>query len=254
MPKWLNKAPDNARAIIRLAVLDATKLNQAQQGLDLAKKAHTLLPDDPYITEALGRMVFQTRDYPYALSLLQAAARLLPTQPDLLHDLAWAYFSVGNVAEARASMQSAAQSGAPFDKLNDARQFLDMVAIYSNPAQAQAAARVQPVLRADAGYAPALMAWGLIQEQQDQAKEAEQSYEKVLAAYPLFVPAARQLAILYARDGNNDAKAYDFALKAAPAFPDDAELAKVMGRAGVPQPELHKIPPIAEPQRPEKKG
>jgi tetratricopeptide (TPR) repeat protein len=136
---------------------------------------------------------------------------------------------VGNVADARASMQSAVQTGAPFDKLNDAKQFLDMTAVYSDPAQAQAAARVQPVLRADTNYAPALMAWGLIQEQQGQGKEAEQSYEKVLAAYPLFVPAVRQLSILYARDGNNDTQAYDYAVKAARAFPDDADLAKVVG-------------------------
>ena len=222
-------SPANARAIIRLAVLDSTKLNQAQKGLDLAKTAYHLLPDDPYITETLGRMVFQARDYAFALSLLQAAARLLPAQPDPLHNLAWAYFSVGDTNQARTSMQSAVQTGAPFDKLNDARQFLDMLAVCGDPAQAQAAARVQPVLRADTNYPPALMAWGLVQEQQGQGKEAEQAYEKVLAAYPLFVPAVRQLSILYARDGNNDTQAYDFAVKAARAFPDDADLAKVVG-------------------------
>ena len=103
------------------------------------------------------------------------------------------------------------------------------MAAYTNPAQAQSAARVQQVLQTDASYAPALMAWGLIQEQQDHSKEAEQSCEKVLAAYPLFLPATRLLSILYAREGNNDAKAYDYAVKAAPAFPDDADLAKVVG-------------------------
>ena len=174
-------------------------------------------------------MVFKTRDYPYALSLLYEADNLLPGQPDLLHDLAWAYFSVGKFAEARAAMQSALQTGAPFDKLNDAKQFLDVTAAYSSPGQAQAAARVQQVLQADPGYAPAVMASGLIQEQQGRGKEAELSCEKVLAAYPLFVPATRQLAILYARDGNNDAKAYDYAVKAAQAYGDDADLAKVMG-------------------------
>jgi tetratricopeptide (TPR) repeat protein len=84
-------------------------------------------------------------------------------------------------------------------------------------------------LQADASYAPALMASGLVQEQQGQGKEAEQSYEKVLAAYPLFVPALRQLSILYARDGDNDAKASDYARKATVAFPDDADLAKAVG-------------------------
>jgi tetratricopeptide (TPR) repeat protein len=227
--KAIKQSPENARAILRLAVLDSTKLNQPQKGLELARNAHNLLPEDPNITETLGRMVFQARDYAYALSLLQAAARLLPGQPDPLHDLAWAYFSAGNVAEARASMQSAVQTGAAFDKLNDAKLFLEMTAIYSNPAQPQAAARVQQVLQTNAGYAPALMAWGLIQEQQGRAKEAEPYYEKVLAAYPLFSPAIRQLFLLYARDGGNDAKAYDYEAKAAQAFPDDADLAKVAG-------------------------
>jgi len=225
----IKQSPENARAIIRLAVLDSTKLNQPQKGLDLAKNAHNLLPDDPNITETLGRMVFQARDYAYALSLLQTAARLLPAQPDLLHDLAWAYFSVGNAVEARASMQSAVQTGAAFDKLNDARLFLEMTAFSNSPASPQAAARVQQVLQTNAGYAPALMAWGLIQEQNGQAKEAQQSYEKVLAAYPLYAPASRQLFLLYARTGADDAKAYGYEAKATQAFPDDADLSKAVG-------------------------
>ena len=72
--KLVKLIPENACVAIRLAVLDATKLNQAKKGLDLAKSAHTLAPDDPYITETLGRMVFEAHDYRYALSLLQDAA------------------------------------------------------------------------------------------------------------------------------------------------------------------------------------
>jgi tetratricopeptide (TPR) repeat protein len=227
--KVIKISPDNARAMIRLALLDSTKLNQTQKGLELAKNAHNLAPTDPYTTEVLGRLVFQAGDFPYALSLLQSAARLLPAQPDLLHDLAWAHFSVGDVAQARSSMLGAIQTGVPFDKLNDAKQFLEMVTAYSNPAQAQVATRVQQILQADANYAPALMASGLIQEQQGQGKQAELSYEKVLAAYPLFAPALRQLSFLYSRDANNDAKAYDCAVKAAQALPEDADLAKLVG-------------------------
>ena len=73
------------------------------------------------------------------------------------------------------------------------------------------------------------MASGLIQEQQGHAADAEQTYEKVLAVYPLFGPALRQASILYARDPANDTKAYDYARKALTAFPDDADLAKAVG-------------------------
>ena len=225
----IKQTPQNARAIIRLALLESTKLGQAQKGLDLAKSAHTLAPDDPYISETLGRMLLQAHDYPYARSLLEAAARLLPAEPDLLHDLAWACFSMGQVAEAQDSMQRAVQTGVPFDKLDDAKQFLEMMSLFKDPAQPQAAARVQQVLQTNAGYAPALMALGRVQEHLGQGKEAERTYEKVLAAYPFLLPANRQLAILYAQEGDNDSKAYSYAVKAGPAYPDDEDLAKVIG-------------------------
>jgi len=225
----IKQNPKNVRAMARLAQLYSSRLNQPEKGLELAENAHQQAPDDPSISATLGRMIFQSRDYPYALSLLQAAARLMPGQPDLLHDLAWAYFSTGNAAQARTSMESAVQTGLPFARLDDAKQFLSMMEICGNPAQPQAAAKVQQALQADANYAPALMASGLLQEQQGHSKEAEQFYEKVLASYPLFAQANRQLAILYARDGNNDAKAYACAEKARPAFPGDPELARISG-------------------------
>jgi Flp pilus assembly protein TadD len=224
----IKRNPQNVRVLARLAQLYVNKLNQLQKGLDLAKNAHQQAPDDPYISAILGRLLFQTHDYPYALSLLQAAVRSMPGQPDLLHDLAWSYFSNGNEAQARASMASALQTGLPFAKQDEARQFLDMLDVCANPAQTQAAAKVQQVLRADTNYAPALMASALLQEQQAHPKEAEALYEKVLAAYPLFTRADRQLAILYARDGN-DAKAYACAQLARAAFPEDAELARCSG-------------------------
>jgi len=173
-------------------------------------------------------MVFQAGDYAYALSLLKAAARLLPAQPEPLHDLAWASFSMGNVAEARPPCKARCRPAPPLTSSRRQTVPRNDGGLHQ-PGPTPGAARVQQVLQTNATYVPAWMAWGLIQEQQGHAKEAEQSYEKVLAAYPLFAPAVRQLFLLYARDGNNDAKAYDYEAKAAQAFPDDADLAKVVG-------------------------
>jgi tetratricopeptide (TPR) repeat protein len=220
--------PQNVRAMAQLAQLYSNRLNQPQKALDLAKNAHKQAPEDPFISAVLGRLVFQTRDYPYALSLLQTASRLMPGQPDLLHDLAWCCFGVGDAAQARTNMQKALQTGLPFDKLDDAKQFLSMMEVCANPALPHAAEDIQQVLRANTNYAPALMASALVQEHQGHPKEAEQLYEQVLAIYPLFSPADRQLAILYARDGN-DARAYTCAQLARQAFPGDAELAKYSG-------------------------
>jgi tetratricopeptide (TPR) repeat protein len=226
----IQKNPKDVRAAARLGQLYATKLNKPEKGMELAKNAHQQAPDDPFVSAILGRLVFQARDYPYALSLLQAAARGMAGQPDLMHDLAWAYFSTGNIPKAQTSMEAALQTGIAFAKIEDAKQFLAMLAVCGNPAQTQAAAKVQQAVQADANYAPALMAQGLVEEQQGHPKVAEQSYEKLLTLYPLFAPANRQLAILYARDGD-DPKAFACAEKARSTFPDDAELGKYAGLA-----------------------
>ena len=51
----------------------------------------------------------------------------------------------------------------------------------------------------------------------------------MLNHYPDFAPAQKQLALLYAKDPNNDAKAYPLAVKALQAFPDDPEIARALG-------------------------
>jgi len=214
---------------LRLALLNSTKLNQPAKGLELAKRANSLAPDDPYIAAALGRMEFQARDYLHARDLLDTAGRALSTQPDVQHDLAWADFSVGQISEAWTAMQNAVQSGTPFDKLPDARQFLEMLAVCSNPGQPEAAVNVKKVLQSDPGYAPALMASCVLEEHQGHFKEAAAACNKLLATYPQCVAAIRLLAIVSAEDGSDDATAYAYIDKAMTTYPEDPGLNKAKG-------------------------
>jgi len=227
--KAMDLIPDNARLILRLALLDSTSLNQPAKALELAKRASNLAPDDPVIAAALGRMDFQAHDYLHARDLLDSAARLLPAQPDVQHDLAWADFSVGQISDAQIAMQNAVQSGGPFPKLPDARQFLQMLSVCANPAQPDAAANVRHVLQADANYAPALLASCVLEEHQGHLKEAAAACEKLLATYPQCAAALRLLAIVGAEDGSDDTKAYANAMKALESFPDDPGLNKAKG-------------------------
>ena len=146
----------------------------------------------------LGRTAYQTGDYKWALSLLEETARKQPGQAELYYDLAQARYSEGQVSGAQAAMEKALRGGAAFSRAAEAQRFLDMVALYANPSQAMAAAsRVEQILRADAGYVPALMVMGAIDEQKADVGAAKQDYEKVLSQYPDFVPAEKRLAILY---------------------------------------------------------
>ncbi len=224
--------PDNVKTLTSLARIYSSRAQQAQRAFELAKKAHEEAPDDPQVSHLLGRLAGQTGDHKWALTLLEQVARNQPGKPELLYDLAEARYNMGRVAEAQTAMQQALQADAGFTRAADARRFLEMAGLASDPAQAVAAgSRVEQSLKESPGDVPALMVMGLISEQKPDAAAAEKSYEEVLNQNPDFTPAVKRLAILYVGDSDKDTKAYEMAGKAREAFPKDPEVAKVLGIA-----------------------
>ncbi|HEY2084375.1 MAG TPA: tetratricopeptide repeat protein, partial [Verrucomicrobiae bacterium] len=222
----LKQNPQNVRIMGRLASI-YLNLNDSEKALDLAKQAHKLAPNDPAISCTLGRLVFQSGDYNWAASLLQEAAPRLPDQPDVQYDLAWSYYSVGRVTDAEAAMRNAAP-GLIGARLDDAKQFLAMVTAAKSPTPA-ASAQAGQILSTNANYVPAIIATAVQADKQGKAGDAINLYEKALARYPAFGPAARSLLMLYARQPGDEQKAFDFGMKSRAAFPDDPELARTLG-------------------------
>jgi tetratricopeptide (TPR) repeat protein len=217
--------PQNAQMMGHLATIYIT-LNDTDKALDLAKQAHKLAPNDADISCTLGRLVFQTGDYNWAASLLQDAAPKIQ-KPDVQYDLAWSYYSVGRASDAEKTMQNAAP-GLTAARLDDAKQFLAMVAAAKTP-NAAAATEAAQILSTNANYVPALMASAVQAEKQGKPDDAKNFYEKALARFPAFMPAARNLVILYAQHPGDDQRAYDLGVKARAAYPDDADLARSLG-------------------------
>ena len=222
--------PGNARLLVNLAQLYSGPLKDPRQALALSKEAHNLAPEDPFIAHTLGCLVFQAGDYQWSLSLLQESARKLARDPDVFYDLAWACYAVGQVSDAETNMQSALQAGATPAHFEEAKRFLSLIASSHNPARArEALAQAEQILAADPAYVPALVILATVHEQEGRYAQAKQLHERILDHYPLFVPATRQLALLYAGHFGNDEKAYELAVKARSAFPDDPELARTLG-------------------------
>jgi tetratricopeptide (TPR) repeat protein len=225
----LKSNPRNGSGMARLAQLYANHLNDPRKALELAKEAHNLAPQDARVSHLLGRMVFQAGDHKWAASLLEDSARKLPNEPAILYDLAWAYYSLGRLAEAEAAMQTPARAAA-FPSAAEAKRFLAMVAPSRNPAQiAQTIPNPQEALAADPAYVPALFLSALLTEQQAKYKEAAGLYDRILAQYPLFAPAARNLALLCAERLGDDRRAYTLATQARESLPDDPRLARTLG-------------------------
>ena len=226
----LKQNPEAIHIMAKLARLYASRLNQPGKALSLATTAHKLAPDNADVSGVLGHLVYRTGDYVWALSLLENAADRLPNQPELLYDLAWAYYSVGRIADAETAMQKALQSGVGFAGSEDAKRFVALADAFGNPSKVQAAAgQARKILQAEAKYVPALMVSGAAEEGAGNFKAAQETYDQALAALPLFAPAARQLAILDARHFSDDAKGYSRAEQARTAYPDDPEVAASLG-------------------------
>jgi len=224
----LQANPQNAMAMVNLARLYAPQ--DPQKAFNLVKAAYKLTPNDPLVTHTLGRLAFLTGDYEWSLNLLQLTTQVQPQNPEVLYDLGEAFYSVGRVPDARIAVQNALQTGAAFSRTNEAERFLAMTDLADKPAQALTAqSQVGEILKSAPDYVPALMVKAAIAEQKPDLATAERTYEDVLNRYPDFAPAQKQLAILYAKDPNNNTQAYALAVKARKAFPDDPEVAKTLG-------------------------
>jgi len=224
----------NVGALVNLARLHNTAGHSAK-ALDYAKAARKLAPNDPQVALSLGRLAYQNKDFPWSFSLMLEASRQLPPSPDISFDLALAAYSVGRTAEAETAMRTALElaSRQPvslFDRVADARDFLNLIVLAGNPAEAaKQSGMVQTSLKARPDSVPALMAAGAINEQNRDINAALQNYEQVLKIFPDFAPAKMRLAVLGATLPDFSQKYLDWALQARISQPGNSELAKALG-------------------------
>jgi tetratricopeptide (TPR) repeat protein len=223
--------PKLISAVTALAQLNAGPLHSKEQAIAYAKKARELAPADPQVAGILGKVAYESGNFTWSYSLLQEAARQRQNDPSVLYDLAWAAYSLGKVNEARDAMQKVSANSPDSAQATEAKKFLALTALDENPKDLIAAeAEVQTELKSNPEYVPALMAQAALDVQHGQVKAATQMYNDILRRLPDFAPAQKRLAALYAQDPSTVVAAYDLATKARKTFPDDPELAELLGR------------------------
>ncbi|MEP6685216.1 MAG: tetratricopeptide repeat protein [Verrucomicrobiota bacterium] len=225
----LKANPKLGSVVTKLAQLNAGPLQNKEKALEFAKRARELAPSDPKIAGALGSIAYQAGNFTWAYSLLQESSRQLADDPAILHDFAWAAYSLGKVSEAEQAMQRVLQVAAGSPQSEDAKSFLAMTALSRTSKDLAAAeSEAQKLLKADSGYVPALMVQAAVDVQQNKIKPAADVYSEVLRRFPDFAPAQKYLAALYSEDPDNITKAYDLATKARKTLTDDTELAQIL--------------------------
>jgi tetratricopeptide (TPR) repeat protein len=223
--------PKLTAATTKLAQLYGGPLRNKEKALSYAKKARALAPGDPQVAGITGKVAYQSGNFTWSYSLLQEAVRQRPNDLSILHELAWAAYSLGKVNEARDAMQKVLANNPDSAQADDAKKFLGLAALDENSKDLMAAeSEVQKQLKSNPDYVPALMAQAALDAQRGQAKEASEIYSDILRRMPDFAPAQKRLAALNAQEPSKIAAAYDLAMKARKALPDDPELAELLGR------------------------
>jgi tetratricopeptide (TPR) repeat protein len=227
--KLLTVAANFAPALNNLAVIYSEQLGQLDKAYDLAKKARDAAPDEPHLADTLGWILFKKGEYDNALQLLQESASKLPDRSEILFHVGMAQYMLGQEEPARLALQKAADANADFPGKDESRRRLAVLKIDAATANALVRKELDDYLRERPNDPAALVRLARLQERDGAQDQAIKTYEKVVDGNPQFAPALLQLVRLYDQHSVDTPKAYDLALKARQAYPQDAEVAKTLG-------------------------
>ena len=224
----LQANPQNFNATFNLASLYAGK--DFKKAYELARIAYKQFPDNTDVQQLAGSLAYQNGDYRFAYTLLQQATQAQSLSPQGRFYYAQAAYSMGDVTDAQQVLVSLAPTALLAGQAAEVQRFTNLTSLYYTPARAvDSAAQISDILNSEPNYVPALMVMGVIDEQKRETSAAVDIYEKVLATFPDFVPAERQLAIIYSHDPTKLDRGNALGSKARAAYPGDPALAKALG-------------------------
>ena len=105
------ETPRSRASAETLATLYAQDPSTVADAYDLATKARKTLPDDPQLSELLGRLSYEKKEYPRAIQLFQETARKRPLDVDSLLYLGMSQLQASQKAEERGALNQALAGG-----------------------------------------------------------------------------------------------------------------------------------------------
>jgi tetratricopeptide (TPR) repeat protein len=121
----LRRLPDFAPAQKRLAALYAQDPSNVAAAYDLAMKARKTLPDDPDLSQLLGRLSYEKKEYLRAIQLFQESARKRPLDADSLFYLGMSQLQAKQKAEGQEALNQALVAGLHEPMATEAKRALE---------------------------------------------------------------------------------------------------------------------------------
>lgn len=220
-------APNNAMALNNLAVIYSNQ-GDIEKASDLAKKAQDAAPSDSRVGDTLGWILYKKHQYREALSLLRDSASKNQNDPDIQFHYGMAAYATGDESGAAAAFAKVAQSAVNTPFRSESQRRIDFLSLESGGATPDEA-RIKAFLKDYPDDPVALKRLSELASKRADTDGAIQGYEKLLAMYPEFAPATRELTLLYAGKTGNNPKALEVALKARQSYPSDPEIGRAVG-------------------------
>ncbi|MCX7591891.1 MAG: tetratricopeptide repeat protein [Kiritimatiellae bacterium] len=213
-----------------LAYLYVDTPGKLDKALELAKMARDAAPNDPYVADTLGWVLYHKGDLRWAVGLLRESVERLPDQPEALYHLGAAYYKLGNIRAASDMLRKSMSADDVFsgkDKIRVMLYILDLDP--KGDVGEEALGVLREHLKTNPGDCMALYREAQILQNRGQAAEAMRLYETLVRDHPEFGPAYVGLAALLIANPATRERGLTLARKARDLAPEDPEIAEEVG-------------------------
>lgn len=229
--KLLLANPSFVPALNNLAYLSSEHFGQLDRAYELANKARELRPGDPIALDTFGWILFQRREYPWALTVLTESASKLTDNPEVQYHLGMVRYMTGDESGARSALAAAVQSPAAFTGKEKATEHLAILDIDPAAADDATVALLRKRVSAASDDPVALSRLGSILARRGEQAEALAAFESVLKAHPQNPNAMIHLAGFLLGQADGLARAFELAKNAYKIAPEDPAVMHTLGQA-----------------------
>lgn len=226
--KALSRSGHFVPALIHLARLCATRLNQLDRALALARQARDEAPGDVHVADTLASMAFRKGDYKWAQSLLAESISRAGETPERQYLQGLLYYTLGRIEDST-NLIGKVQHASSGEFSSAAQQFMERV---RNPEGAEKRTQVADLTDPlTVENLPLLMYVAGTYEQKGERARAQSLYMQVAAQFPDFSPVFRKLALACIGQKTVSDQDYKVLVKARELLPLDPDVGMALGEA-----------------------
>lgn len=206
----LGKTTNSPLALNNLAWLYCEELNQREKAFELGKRARQANPNDPYVADTFGWILYRRGDYQWALSLLQESAQKLTDNSDVHAHLGLTHYMLGEETPALSALERAISFSDDFREKTNALAALAILKLDARQPDAASLKLLNQRLAESPNDPVALAKLGQAHAAKGDFESARIAYQKLLQVHPTSPAALLSLARLEFYQFRDRSKALEY--------------------------------------------